>query len=57
MASEYRLALPDEKVLAEQLEQTQRALEERGVVLPDEREGSKKVAKPKKKSKACKRRG
>lgn len=41
MASEYRLALPDEKLLTEQLERTQRALEARGVRLPDERDGRK----------------
>jgi hypothetical protein len=32
MASEYRLALPDEKVLAEQLEQTHKALATRGLL-------------------------
>ncbi len=32
MASEYRLALPDEKSLAEELRSTQRALELRGVI-------------------------
>lgn len=56
MASEYRLALPDERVLAEQLDRTQRALEERGVVLPDKPTSSSKPAKPKKKSKTRKRR-
>jgi predicted nuclease of restriction endonuclease-like (RecB) superfamily len=54
MASEHRLALPDEKLLTEQLERTQRALEERGVTLPDKKGGSKKAAKPKK-SKSRKR--
>lgn len=34
-ASEYKLALPDEKLLTEQLERTQRELEARGVLLPE----------------------
>jgi predicted nuclease of restriction endonuclease-like (RecB) superfamily len=42
MASEYRLALPDEKFLAAQLEKSQRALEQRGLVKSDKEKATTK---------------
>jgi predicted nuclease of restriction endonuclease-like (RecB) superfamily len=42
MASEYRLALPDEKKLADELRSTQRALERRGLTAPAGRRQPKK---------------
>lgn len=42
MASEYRLALPDEKLLAAQLERSQRALEQRGRAKSDKEKATTK---------------
>ncbi|MBC8874028.1 MAG: DUF1016 domain-containing protein [Planctomycetes bacterium] len=47
LAAEYRLALPDEKLLAEELERTRRLLEQRGLASPRLRNTGKKSARRK----------
>lgn len=56
MASEYRLALPEEKVLAEQVERTQRALEARGVGSAESQETGRSKKKPSQRSKTVRKR-
>ena len=56
MASEYRLALPEEKVLAEQLQRTQQALEARGVLSAEEHGTARSKKKASKRSKTVRKR-
>lgn len=48
LAAEYRLALPDEKLLAEELDRTRRLLERRGLETPRLRNIGKKAARKQK---------
>jgi YhcG PDDEXK nuclease domain len=57
MAAEYRLALPDEKALAEELRFTQRELERRGVKGPAAPTPDATIAKPTRTPKGRPRRG
>ena len=55
MAAEYRLALPDEKLLVAELERTQRALELRSLIHHPVHEPKTAIEKPPRKLKAKKR--
>ena len=57
MAAEYRLALPDEQLLVEELERTRRALELRGLADHPVRTSAIEAQKPPRKAKGKGKKG